>query len=74
MCLGQGDNPHSTEIQCKGKKINVTYWQKIPVPGLGQYLDSYYFENSRVSYTLDLMESELLILCDQRTFVYDHIW
>lgn len=25
-------------------------------------------------YTLDLMECELLILCEERNFIYDHIW
>lgn len=39
----------------------------MPAPGLGKCLDSSYFENSRVSCTLDLMESELLIWSEQRS-------
>lgn len=34
-----------------------------------KYLDTYYFENCRVSYILDLMESEWLIRCAQRLFI-----
>lgn len=39
----------------------------MPAPGLGKCLDSSYFENSRVSCTLDLMKSELLVWSEQRS-------